>query len=273
MGITTSDNYNTVLGSMITNMTSAFGQMGTYSSAITDQNTALNGINTTLGLLQTAITNFGLNYGIAVNDATVANQDLTTSAAVTKGDIELIYSKLLTDLDTLINDKAPKLGDDLGSSVYDSLHPWIQKSMDLLTGLVTWGINQLSILQTGWSNIMSGKGWSPWATGGVALAQKGFITRGPQPAIIGEDGSEAVIPLEGRNKKYGKEILKYILPKYYPDLKYMQYGGISGGGGNTYATTTNTESFNITGPINVYGVKNVEDFTEKLKMSYRTAKK
>ena len=66
-----------------------------------------------------------------------------------------------------------------------------------------------------------------WAYGG--------IVRGPQSAIIGEAGDEAVIPLEGKNRKFGLDLLKQIIPKYFPDLFFMQQGGVvsTGPGGGT----------------------------------------
>ena len=62
--------------------------------------------------------------------------------------------------------------------------------------------------------------------------QSGAIVSGPQMAMIGENGSEAVVPLEGKNKKQGAKILEYILPRFFPDIKMMQSGGIVGGGLN-----------------------------------------
>jgi len=62
---------------------------------------------------------------------------------------------------------------------------------------------------------------------GILALQKGITeTTGPTSAIIGENGAEAVIPLEGSNRKYGQAILQNIIPKYFPDLSFMQAGGI-----------------------------------------------
>jgi hypothetical protein len=67
------------------------------------------------------------------------------------------------------------------------------------------------------------------AKGGIHGLQHGITeTKGPQQAIIGEAGAEAVVPLEGSNRKYGKSILQQILPKYFPDLAMMQAGGVAG---------------------------------------------
>jgi hypothetical protein len=96
-------------------------------------------------------------------------------------------------------------------------------------------------------------------------------------ALLGERGSEAVIPLEGMNKKYGEELLKYIIPKYYPDLIKLQAGGMIGGGGrggNTYGGDTNySESYSIQGPITITGVSSPEDFMNQLKLKSRASKR
>ena len=59
--------------------------------------------------------------------------------------------------------------------------------------------------------------------------QTGLMVDKPTSSIIGENGAEAVVPLEGSNRKYGKSILQKIIPKYFPDLAFMQTGGIVGG--------------------------------------------
>ena len=50
----------------------------------------------------------------------------------------------------------------------------------------------------------------PHKTGGIA--------RNPELSLIGEKGPEAIIPLVGSNKRYGKEILSHILPRYFPEM-------------------------------------------------------
>jgi len=108
------------------------------------------------------------------------------------------------------------------------------------------------------------------ARGGIMGLQKGIQeTRGPQLSLIGEEGPEAVVPLSGRNKKFGEDILNYIVPKYYPDLftdfksRYEMSAPVGGGGGDTYE-----DIFNLMGPVSVYSQDPV-DFMEKLKMRYR----
>jgi len=100
---------------------------------------------------------------------------------------------------------------------------------------------------------------------------KGGIVAGPQLSMIGEAGKEAIIPLQGLNKKYGKQILMQILPKYFPDMvSYKQQGGIVGGGGNDYSSNIN-ENFNIMGPINVNAIANAGEFSEQLKFRMRAS--
>jgi TP901 family phage tail tape measure protein len=106
------------------------------------------------------------------------------------------------------------------------------------------------------------------AEGGIIGAQTGMITKGPQVSLIGEAGAEAVVPLEGVNKKYGKKLLAQILPRYFPEFGVHQYGAIVGGGGNT--SNNYNESYSINGPITVNGVQNVNDFMNQLKMRSRT---
>jgi len=105
---------------------------------------------------------------------------------------------------------------------------------------------------------------------------RGGITSGPTPAIIGERGAEAVIPLEGANKKFGKDILDYIIPKYYPELM-KQRGGIAGATYNRNITYTSgpsaTENITITGPIQLPGVRDVSGFMNELKLRARASKR
>ena len=94
--------------------------------------------------------------------------------------------------------------------------------------------------------------------------------KGPEIAMLGEAGKEAVIPLQGTNKRYGEEILRSILPRYFPDMiSYRQQGGIIGGG-NDYSSNIN-ENFNIMGPINVNAIANAGEFSEQLKFRMRAS--
>ena len=111
------------------------------------------------------------------------------------------------------------------------------------------------------------------AAGGIAGYQKGLgITRGPQLALIGEAGADAVIPLEGKNRKFGENILKYIIPEYYPNLLKLQGGGLFGGGKNTFSNNENyEENYSILGPVYV-NANNVEEISQDLKYKYRASK-
>jgi len=104
-------------------------------------------------------------------------------------------------------------------------------------------------------------------SGGIVGLQTGTTeTRGPTFAMIGENGAEAVVPLEGANRKYGEAILKSIIPKYYPDLG-MQTGGLVNVGGidtGSKSTGTYTKYYSIMGDIKIEGVSEPEDFARKL---------
>jgi TP901 family phage tail tape measure protein len=107
---------------------------------------------------------------------------------------------------------------------------------------------------------------TPFATGGIVGLASGITkTKGPTFAMIGEAGAEAVIPLEGGNKKYGRSILNEIIPKYFPEMT-RQMGGISN------VDNTRIEEYNILGPVNVTGIGNVQDLAEEFKYKYRSSK-
>lgn len=107
--------------------------------------------------------------------------------------------------------------------------------------------------------------------------QKGLIATQPTLGMFGEKGAEALIPLEGANRKYGKELLQYIIPEYYPELM-KQAGGVFGAGsyGRSISyggDTINEDNFAIYGSISVNGIQNVSDFMNELKMRARTARR
>ena len=112
------------------------------------------------------------------------------------------------------------------------------------------------------------------ARGGIAGLQAGISeTKGPMLAMIGEAGPEAVVPLQGKNKKFGERILNYIIPKYYPDIM-LQRGGIFDvppvrepiyEAGNNYE-----ENYTVTGPVSVVSQDPI-DFMRKIRNSYRAS--
>jgi len=114
--------------------------------------------------------------------------------------------------------------------------------------------------------------YAHWQTrvGDPWMFKRGGIASSPTFGMFGEAGAEALIPLEGTNKKFGERILNEIIPKYYPELM-NQTGGIFGGGGGTTSyggDTVNSESYNITGPINVTA-SDPRSFAEALKYQAR----
>ena len=82
-----------------------------------------------------------------------------------------------------------------------------------------------------------------------------------------------MLPFKGANKKYGARILNQILPEFYSDLMGMQRGGIFGGGTTNYNTTTNSDSFNMYGPVNLQGVQDVNMFMRQLGTRSRASKR
>ena len=82
--------------------------------------------------------------------------------------------------------------------------------------------------------------------------------------MVGEKGPEAIIPLVGANKKYGEQILKYIIPKYFSDMAF-QTGGIFS---NQTISNSYAENYNVLGPVYVTA-PNVEEFSQSLKYRYR----
>ena len=102
----------------------------------------------------------------------------------------------------------------------------------------------------------------------VGYNQKGGIYNKPTMGVFGEKGAEALIPLEGKNRKYGREILSQILPSYYPELLGFQTGGIFTGGSST--SNVYNETYAMHGPINIT-TNNAEDFMEQLKYKFRAS--
>ena len=111
--------------------------------------------------------------------------------------------------------------------------------------------------------------WKPSEIFQIFGKQKGGIFSKPTMGIFGEAGAEALLPLEGPNKKYGMSILESIIPKYYGDLMHQQ-GGIYGGGRTTTITETNSaENYNIYGSIMLPNVTNASNFTDEVKRRFR----
>ena len=59
--------------------------------------------------------------------------------------------------------------------------------------------------------------------GGFKFWQTGGFVKGATPSIIGEAGMEAIIPLEGVNKKYAADILQKILSRYPELISQMDF--------------------------------------------------
>jgi len=98
---------------------------------------------------------------------------------------------------------------------------------------------------------------------------RGLIAKAPTLGIFGEAGAEAIVPLEGSNKKYGFDILKSIIPKYFPSLMMANGGVTSPSSSPGRLSTSNIEEYNFYGDFNITGVDDAEElydeFMEKLR--------
>lgn len=103
---------------------------------------------------------------------------------------------------------------------------------------------------------------------GIFGFSKGGITKRPTFGMFGEDGAEAIIPLE-KNKGFGMRILDEIIPKYYPDLMYAQGGVFGSNKSVSYSTVSDSHdtAFQILGPVNVQA-SNLEEFSKDVKYRY-----
>lgn len=268
---------------------------------------------TTTSTLDDMFKFLGLDAATAWKSAVQGANDFTTAGGKPKDTLQVLIDKFgsASEPDTLIgsisamttklDELIKKLGDEPPKNLLNgiqqqtiSLIGWIGQAIAGLLDLFAKGSNPPTVKQKvvidyeptknlppqytgGTVGGGSGGGTIPtwkWATGGIAGAAKGMFAKGPQLSVIGEAGKEAVIPLEGVNRKYGRELLEYILPKYYPDLVALQAGGIMGGNSRTisYGGDTNeNENYNIMGPINIQGVNNVQEFGDTLKWKMRSS--
>lgn len=100
---------------------------------------------------------------------------------------------------------------------------------------------------------------------------QGGIYSSPTLGMFGEAGAEAIIPLEGSNRKYGEQLLKHIIPEYYPDLMFQQGALFTGGGQQQIANEENyNENYNVLGPVYVQA-NNTEELAKSLKYKYRSS--
>jgi TP901 family phage tail tape measure protein len=99
-------------------------------------------------------------------------------------------------------------------------------------------------------------------------------TSGPTLSMIGEAGAEAVVPLEGANRKYGISILQDIIPKHFPEIAMAQTGMVAGGTGTSNVSNTSSENYNFYGDIVVNEASNAEEmldaFFDELEMRSRS---
>lgn len=150
---------------------------------------------------------------------------------------------------------------------------WLKdRLVDTLTGIIdigsmiTGGVSGAVDTVSGWFGGLFGEK-------GIVAAARGITeTRGPTPAIIGENGAEAVVPLQGINRRNGLEILKRIIPEYFPELTPMEagsivsssYGGVKTNPSGPATVVQGNKEYHIHGDINVYGVQDVGEFMDEL---------
>ena len=150
---------------------------------------------------------------------------------------------------------------------------WLKdRLVDTLTGIIdigsmiTGGVSGAVDTVSGWFGGLFGEK-------GIVAAARGITeTRGPTPAIIGENGAEAVVPLQGINRRNGLEILKRIIPEHFPELTPMEsgsivsssYGGVKTNPSGPATVVQGNKEYHIHGDINVYGVQDVDEFMDEL---------
>lgn len=101
---------------------------------------------------------------------------------------------------------------------------------------------------------------------------QGGIYKSPSIGMFGEEGAEAIIPLEGTNRKYGEELMRHIIPKYYPELMFQRGAMFTGGGGGSITNNERfEENYNVLGPVYV-NADNAREFGEDMKYRYRMSK-
>lgn len=117
-------------------------------------------------------------------------------------------------------------------------------------------------LASGWNEVADFFGFKQ---GAIVKAANGITeTKGPQFAMIGEAGAEAVVPLEGANRDNGLAILSKIIPKYFPELSGIPV--MQGGSTPSITKVTSDEGteYHIHGDINVYSPEDAQDFVDKV---------
>jgi len=189
--------------------------------------------------------------------------------------VNQIIPTLSDMLDTIKSDFAYWFSTDfraIGEVVGNAFAERTSSALKLASGVIVGAAKEFSMLVTNAGRTVRSKIYGQGYT-----YQRGMITDKPTMGVFGEAGAEALVPLEGKNKKFGRQILETIIPNYYPELLGIeaQAGGIfntSYTGGSTISEIYE-DNYNITGPINVTGVQNVNDFMNTLKNKARASKR
>ena len=203
-----------------------------------------------------------------VNDLETQFDSLATEIGTLAAEID----RLVEVLDILAGSKFPVIPEPPTTKWQDFLD-MMQKGMDNITA--GRGVD-IPV----WMKALSPLAWVPDIINyALTEAKKGMIslaggitrTHGPTNALIGEAGAEAVVPLEGANRRFGKQILDEIIPKYFPDILANNKASLQRGGEvNLPRTSTeylrNTEEsteIHVHGDINVYNPNNMDEFMDE----------
>ncbi len=88
--------------------------------------------------------------------------------------------------------------------------------------------------------------------GGLRLFQHGGVVRGPTMGLMGEKGPEMIVPLSPRYKDERNALLSKVVPDYFKDRAFAEGGVVSPSRNISYGVgDTNTEEYNILGPVSV----------------------
>lgn len=281
LGIVSSDNAVTSFNNLLTVATDSISPLTTYKDALTNVGTQSDITKTAVGNLETAVSDLRLE--IEGKAAPVIDVDVDTGKTKLKefeDEYNITINNITNASDTCGTDAATAFFKAFTGSILP-LVSWFTTNIytpisNAIGGLLDWGRSGLAslgihlakggIITAQAGGMMRNAKWNGGRPGGAG------ILRGPKMVLAGEAGDEAFIPLQGINKKYGSDLLKYIIPRYFPEL---QQGGVfrSGRYIPPQSQSPSVIEYNIYGPINVNGVTNVDDFLNQLKYKARASKR
>jgi len=245
LNLVATQDLDTAISTLMSKVGDAVGNLSTYKDAMNELAVAtqnalaylhggtvvIDGIETEVLGLTGAAEALGQYLGETTFDFNVNGVGLEDLAPTT-GDVTNYWGtvvQITKDATIDIGNEGDTAGDDWLTSFKNrmgELEGWIKDHIVNPIKSLVGGL--FSSIQSGLSNIGAGRlPWQNEATGTIVKAQAGALLKGPQMVLAGEAGDEAIVPLEGKNRKYGQTILQEIIPKYFPELA-MQRGGIIG---------------------------------------------